>query len=107
LSADGDDGSVPGGVVDDEDWTLAICIRCAQLYEAHLAHCPYCADLVVTVRNQATEGAPDADWSCQVRVVDGPAVLRLDHSPTAQDAHDKAHEFLRRYVAQRRRQQKP
>lgn len=91
------------GQDEDQDWTLALCIRCASLYPAHLERCPFCSDLVITVRNIADDDAPP-DWSCKITGTGG-VILRFDHARDAGYAHDKAHEFLRRYVAQRRRQQ--
>lgn len=88
---------------DDEAWTMALCVRCASLFPARLERCPHCADLTVTVRNQAPDEDVPADWSCKITGADGVTILRLDHSPDAAYSLRKAHEFLRHYVAHRRR----
>jgi hypothetical protein len=98
-------GGAGGGHDDeDEDWTLAICIRCAQMFKAALVACPYCADLVVTVRERADEVPPT--WSCKIADAAGAPIAVFDGFASATDAQARAHEFVRRYVAQRLVQQR-
>jgi hypothetical protein len=98
--AGGGGGSGGGAVPDDEDedWTLGICIRCAQLFPALLASCPHCAHLAVTVRERASD---PPTWAFKVTGAGGQVVMRLEDFGSATDAQAAAHEFLRLYVAQR------
>jgi hypothetical protein len=93
-------GGGQGPVPDDEgeDWTLAICIRCAQTFEAVLPRCPYCGDLVVTTRERASD---PPTWAFKVTATGGQVAARIEGYSSATDAQAAAHEFLRRYVNQR------
>jgi hypothetical protein len=83
---------------DDEAWTFGICIRCAQLFPPVLSSCPHCRDLAVTVRERAGDPLP---WAFKVST-SGAVVMRLEGFASATDAQAHGHEFVRRYVAQRR-----
>jgi len=92
-----------------DDCTLAICIRCAQLFPAR-ATCPWCADLRVAVWEDAAADDPAAAWTFEIwRTPEGAAgdaagperVLIVHGFHDAAAAAAEAHEFVRRYVAER------
>ncbi len=87
----------------DDEPTLAVCIRCAQLFRAR-DRCPYCADLHIVVLEASDERGPwrFEVWEGAKRSDDGGSrVVALDGFPAPAEAHARAHEFIRRFVAER------
>lgn len=87
---------------EENDVTMAMCIRCAQLFVAR-GQCPYCSDLVLRIRASVDE---PGTWECEVslKIAENADVLALlGGYSSPMDAQARGHAFIRQVVQQLKR----